>query len=187
MITFNFDGTSHGVGYTGTICGIPQGVCVNINNINSALATRKSGFGRSARQNFVDKVVFVGHEQEIEFVTNGNDITFFVANTSVETRPNITAVRTGHADLVGTIRHPNLTARDIAEIASAVLKSSSIAASYFFINPAASSKEATSFSVTASPVSFACKSLNFSAAVTILSKPFFAASIKSAEKFNGLL
>lgn len=119
MITFNFDGTSHGVGYTGTICGIPQGVCVNINNINSALATRKSGFGRSARQNFTDKVVFVGHEQEMQFVTDGNDITFFVANTSVETRPNITAVRTGHADWVGTIRHPNLTARDIAEIASA--------------------------------------------------------------------
>ncbi|MBQ8433738.1 MAG: chorismate synthase [Clostridia bacterium] len=119
MIIFNFDGTSHGVGYTGTICGIPKGVCVNINNINSALAIRKSGFGRSSRQNFTDKVVFVGHEQDNQFITDGRDITFFVANTSVETRPNITAVRTGHADFVGTIRHPHLTARDVAEIASA--------------------------------------------------------------------
>lgn len=119
MITFAFDGTSHGVGYHGTICGIPKGVCVNINNINSALATRKSGFGRSSRQVFTDKVLFTGHETENQFFTDGGDLQFFVANTSVETRPNITAVRTGHADLVGTIRHPNLTARDIAEVASA--------------------------------------------------------------------
>ena len=119
MITFNFSGTSHGVGYQGTICGIPKGVRVNIDNINSALATRKSGFGRSSRQNFTDKVVFVGHEKESEFFTDGNDICFTIANACVETRPNITAVRTGHADLVGTIRHPNFTARDIAEIASA--------------------------------------------------------------------
>ena len=119
MITFNFDGTSHGVGYTGTICGIPKGVYVSIDNINSALATRKGGFGRSSRQNFTDKVVFVGHESETEFYTDGSDLQFFVANTSVETRPNITAVRTGHADLVGTIRYPNMTSRDIAEIASA--------------------------------------------------------------------
>ena len=119
MITFNFSGTSHGVGYQGTICGIPKGVCVNIDNINSALATRKGGIGRSARQNFTDKVVFVGHEGKHEFVTDGNELSFTIANSCVEARPNITAVRTGHADLVGTIRHPNMTARDIAEIASA--------------------------------------------------------------------
>lgn len=119
MITFNFSGTSHGIGYQGTICGIPKGVCVNIDNINSALQLRKSGFGRSSRQSFADKVVFAGHENEQQFFTDGNDLHFFVANTSVETRPNITAVRTGHADLVGTIRHPNMTARDVAEIASA--------------------------------------------------------------------
>ena len=119
MITFNFSGTSHGIGYQGTICGIPKGVCVNIDNINSALQLRKSGFGRSARQMLQDKVVFVGHEGQREFFTDGKDITFTIANYCVETRPNITAVRTGHADLVGTIRHPNLTARDIAEIASA--------------------------------------------------------------------
>ena len=119
MITFSFSGTSHGIGYTGTICGIPKGVCVNIDNINSALATRKSGVGRSSRQTFVDKVIFVGHESDVQFVTDGNDLTFTIANKCVETRPNITAVRTGHADLVGTIRHPELTARDIAEIASA--------------------------------------------------------------------
>ena len=119
MITFKFDGTSHGVGYTGTICGIPKDVRVDINNINSALAIRKRGAGRSARQVFTDQVVFLGHENQTEFYTDGGDLQFFVANTSVETRPNITAVRTGHADLVGTIRHPNLTARDIAEVASA--------------------------------------------------------------------
>jgi len=119
MITFTFSGTSHGIGYTGTICGIPKGVSINIDNINNALAIRKGGFGRSSRQTFVDKVVFVGHQSETQFVTDGNDLTFTIANKCVETRPNITAVRTGHADLVGTIRHPELTARDIAEIASA--------------------------------------------------------------------
>ncbi len=119
MITFSFSGTSHGKGYTGTICGIPKGVTVNVNNINNALATRKCGFGRSNRQVFADIVTFVDHQNQTEFVTDGNDLQFFVANSCVETRPNITAVRSGHADLVGTIRHPNCSARDIAEIASA--------------------------------------------------------------------
>ena len=119
MISFSFSGTSHGIGYTGTICGIPKGVSINIDNINNALASRKGGFGRSSRQTFVDKVIFVGHQSETQFVTDGNDLTFTIANKCVETRPNITAVRTGHADLVGTIRHPELTSRDIAEIASA--------------------------------------------------------------------
>ncbi len=119
MITFTFNGTSHGIGYHGTICGIPKGVTININNINSALATRKSGLGRSDRQQFADVVTFDGHQNQTEFVTDGTDLQFFVANSCVETRPNITAVRTGHADLVGTIRHPDKTSRDIAEIASA--------------------------------------------------------------------
>ena len=119
MITFSFSGTSHGVGYTGTICGLPSGVRVNIDNINKALEERKSGFGRSARQILHDKVVFIGHENEVEFLTDGNELSFSVANFCVETRPNITAVRTGHADFVGTIRHPDMTARDVAEIASA--------------------------------------------------------------------
>lgn len=119
MITFSFNGTSHGEGYTGTICGIPKGVTINVNNINNALATRKGGFGRSDRQKFVDIVTFDGHQNQTEFITDGTNLQFFVANSCVETRPNITAVRTGHADLVGTIRHPDKTAREIAEITSA--------------------------------------------------------------------
>ncbi len=119
MITFNFSGTSHGAGYTGTICGVPKGVRVSIDYLNQMLATRKQGVGRSSRQVFSDEVVFVGHENVREFYTDGGDLQFFVANSCVETRPDITAVRSGHVDLVGTIRHPNMSAREIAEIASA--------------------------------------------------------------------
>ncbi len=119
MIKFSFSGKSHGEGYWGTISGIPQGVTVNVQYVNDVLNIRKSGVGRSSRQTFVDRVIFDGHQGEQCFVTDGNDIKFFVPNAKVESRPNITAVRSGHTDLVGVARYPQMTARDVAEISSA--------------------------------------------------------------------
>ena len=114
MITFQFDGTSHGEGYRGIICGLPQGFCVNELLVNEQLRQRKMGYGRSERQNFADEVQFtdktVGAEGKIEF---------FVANAAVESRAEITALRSGHADVTGRARFPEKTVREIAEIASA--------------------------------------------------------------------
>ncbi|MCH5159758.1 MAG: chorismate synthase [Clostridiales bacterium] len=116
MITFDFHGTSHGEGYRGVINGLPNGFTFDVELINEQLRLRKTGIGRSSRQVHADKVVFDGFES---LVTVNGELRFFVANNSVEQRPDITAVRSGHSDLVGQARYPNMTARELAELTSA--------------------------------------------------------------------
>ena len=116
MITFTFSGTSHGEGYRGVIRGLPNGFTFDVDFVNEQLRLRKTGAGRSSRQIFTDEVVFDGFDKQ---VTVNGELRFFVANKSVEQRPDITAVRSGHSDVVGVARHPNMTAREIAELSSA--------------------------------------------------------------------
>lgn len=116
MIKFDFYGTSHGEGYGGLITGLPNGFTFDVDYVNEQLRLRKSGVGRSSRQELADKVVFEGCGKQ---VTVNGELRFFVANKSVENRLNITAVRSGHSDVVGVARHPELTAREIAELSSA--------------------------------------------------------------------
>lgn len=117
MISFEFGGTSHGKGYTGVIKGLPQGFTIDIDAVNAQLQSRKCGVGRSDRQNLPDKVDFVGNVGNA--VTVCGDLEFFVPNHGVESRPDITALRSGHADVTGKARFPEKSVRDIAEIASA--------------------------------------------------------------------
>ena len=116
MITFKFSGTSHGEGYRGTITGLPCGFTFDVDAVNEQLRLRKTGIGRSGRQAFDDEVVFEGFDKT---VTVNGELRFFVANKCVEQRDDITAVRSGHGDLVGVCRYPELTARQVAELSSA--------------------------------------------------------------------
>ena len=116
MIKFEFSGTSHGEGYGGTISGLPKGFTFDVEEVNKQLYERKHGFGRSERQVFPDVVTFEGFDKTV--VVNG-DLRFFVANKHVEQREEITALRSGHSDVVGKARHPELSVRDVAEISSA--------------------------------------------------------------------
>ena len=116
MITFKFDGTSHGEGYSGVIEGLPNGFTFDVDEVNKQLIKRKQGLGRSARQAYHDTVVFDGFTQQ---VTVNGSLRFFVANSSVEKRAEITALRSGHSDVVGRARHPEMTVRELAEISSA--------------------------------------------------------------------
>lgn len=117
MITFSFYGTSHGEGYGGAIKGLPDGFVFDVDEINKQLARRKQGYGRSGRQTFEDVAVFedaCGNK-----VTVNGEVKFFVANACRESRPEITALRSGHSDVVGRARYPELTVRQIAEFSSA--------------------------------------------------------------------
>ena len=116
MIKFEFHGTSHGEGYRGEITGLPNGFTFDVDEVNKQLYERKHGLGRSARQQFPDTVVFEGFEKQ---VTVNGSLRFFVANKTVEQRPEITALRSGHSDVVGQARHQQMTARELAEISSA--------------------------------------------------------------------
>ncbi len=115
VITFSFEGTSHGKGYKGVIHGLPTGFCFDVEEINAQLALRKQGIGRSSRQTFDDVADFGGQKK----VTVNGDVEFFVANRCVEQREEITALRSGHCDVTGKARFPDMTVREIAEVASA--------------------------------------------------------------------
>ncbi len=117
MITFSFYGTSHGEGYGGVICGLPDGFAFSAEEVNKQLARRKCGYGRSSRQNNSDVAVFDGADGDV--VTVRGEVRFFVANVSRENRPEITALRSGHGDVVGRARFPQLSVRQIAELTSA--------------------------------------------------------------------
>lgn len=117
MITFSFWGKSHGEGYGGTICGLPSGFTFSAEEVNRQLALRKTGYGRSERQNFED--VAIWNSAQGDTVTVNGDVSFFVPNKSVGTRPEITALRSGHSDVVGKARFSDLSVREIAEFASA--------------------------------------------------------------------
>ena len=119
MITFTFEGTSHGEGYRGKISGLPHGAKFSVDYVNRWLKLRKCGYGRSTRQVYDDICVFVGSDGDT--VEVDGDVEFFVPNhvDNKESRAEITALRSGHADLVGQARYKGLSARDISEIASA--------------------------------------------------------------------
>ncbi|MCH5157319.1 MAG: chorismate synthase [Clostridiales bacterium] len=116
MIKFQFNGTSHGEGYSGVIEGLPDGFTFDVEEINKQLSERKRGLGRSARQTYPDTVVFEGFTNQ---VTVNGKLYFTIANSSVESRAEITALRSGHSDVVGRARYPSLTVREIAELSSA--------------------------------------------------------------------
>lgn len=117
MITFTFEGNSHGDGYAGTVRGLPRGFTFSAERVNKELALRKRGYGRSDRQNFDDEVSFEGAAGDQ--VTVGDEVKFFLPNACRENRPEITALRSGHVDVVGRERFPDKTVRELAEEASA--------------------------------------------------------------------
>ncbi|MCM1194875.1 MAG: chorismate synthase [Corallococcus sp.] len=116
MITFEFYGESHGKGYGGVIKGLLNGFTFDVAEINKQLAARKTGYGRSSRQTFRDEAAFDGFG---DTVTVNGELRFFVANACAEKRSEITALRSGHADVVGQARFENSGVRALNEIASA--------------------------------------------------------------------
>lgn len=116
MITFEFYGTSHGDGYGGVIRGLPDGFTFSVDYVNEQLRLRKTGYGRSSRQKYADVAQFKGFGNT---VTVNGDLEFFIPNAKVEKRPEITALRGGHIDLVGQARYEGKTVRELNELYSA--------------------------------------------------------------------
>ena len=116
MIEFEFYGTSHGEGYGGVIKGLPDGFSFDADYVNRQLQLRKSGYGRSARQVYPDCVTFKGFGGA---VTVNGDLEFFVPNAKREERAEITALRSGHVDVVGQACYEGKTVRELNELYSA--------------------------------------------------------------------
>ena len=138
MLRWLTAGESHGPALSAIIEGLPAHISVTTADIDAALARRRLGFGRGARQNFeADKVSIIGGVRL--GITQGGPISIQIANSewpkwekvmSADPVPEdeikdlarnapLTRPRPGHADLVGMQKYSFDDARAILERASA--------------------------------------------------------------------
>jgi chorismate synthase len=113
--------------------GLPAGLPVTVDDIQSELGRRRLGFGRGPRQRFeVDELTLLGGVRHGR--TLGSPVAIEIANTEWTrsekwhaemspapgaTESPLTKVRPGHADLAGMQKYGFTDARDVLERASA--------------------------------------------------------------------
>ncbi len=134
MINYVTAGESHGPQLTGVLTGIPAGLQLDIDAINTGLAARQGGFGRGNRQQIEhDTVQITGGVRH--GVTLGSPIALTIMNrdhahwaaimdpvspaTATNTLRQVTRPRPGHADLVGGMKYGHRDLRNVLERSSA--------------------------------------------------------------------
>jgi chorismate synthase len=134
MFRFTTAGESHGRGLVGVLEGIPAGLPVSAERINTELKRRMGGYGRGARMKIEsDQIEWLAGVRAGE--TLGSPIAMLVWNRDwehwqdvmapeenapgAERRRQVTRPRPGHADLAGALKYDRQDARDILERASA--------------------------------------------------------------------
>ena len=112
-------GESHGQGILALVEHFPAGLTIDIDLINAELKRRQGGYGRGNRQKI--------ETDTVEILTGiwrgtstGAPITLWVKNSDhrIDTAPDITQPRPGHADLAGSVKY-GIPIRPILERASA--------------------------------------------------------------------
>ena len=130
MLRYLTAGESHGQALTVIVEGLPAGLAITVEDIQSELGRRRLGYGRGPRMRFEqDDVTLLGGIRHGR--TLGSPVSIHIANTEwpkwVEemspapgktTKP-LTQPRPGHADLTGMQKYGFDDARDVLERASA--------------------------------------------------------------------
>jgi chorismate synthase len=133
MLRYYTAGESHGKCLIGILEGLPSGMAVDVDFINSQLRRRQMGPGRGRRMKIeedrIEIAAGVRHGK-----TLGSPVSFFIENKdwdawripmSVGAVPqgstirSLTRPRPGHVDLAGALKHQTHDARDVLERASA--------------------------------------------------------------------
>lgn len=132
MIRYLEAGESHGKGLVAIIEGLPAGIPIDIDFINTQLARRQGGYGRGGRMKIEkDKVELLTGVRDGK--TLGSPVTLMVHNKDWENwetimraeqgaavnEKTVTLPRPGHADLTGGIKYQQQDLRNILERASA--------------------------------------------------------------------
>jgi len=133
MLRFLTAGESHGRALMVIVEGLPAGLAVTVEDIQSELSRRRLGYGRGPRQRFEqDQVTLVGGVRHGR--TLGSPVAIEIQNTEWfrsdkwheemdpapgATKAPLTRVRPGHADLAGMQKYGFDDARDVLERASA--------------------------------------------------------------------
>ena len=131
MLRYLTGGESHGPALTGIIEGLPAGLLVDVNQINSDLAQRQQGYGRGGRMAIeTDRVRILSGMRG--GLTLGSPLSFMIENldyanwcermnpvAEIIDEKQLTAPRPGHADLSGTQKYHFTDVRNVLERASA--------------------------------------------------------------------
>src|SRR5215218_3035248 len=133
MLRYLTAGESHGQGLVVIVEGLPAGLAVTVEDIQSEMGRRRLGYGRGPRQRFeVDELTLVGGIRHGR--TLGSPVAIEIKNTEWsrsdkwhaemssapgQTAVPLTQVRPGHADLVGMQKYGFDDARNVLERASA--------------------------------------------------------------------
>jgi chorismate synthase len=124
-------GESHGPRLTAIMEGIPAGLPIVAEDVDTDLARRQRGYGRGGRMKIeTDRVAFVGGVRngatlgspiamQIENRDHANWLDRMAAAPLPATPEPLTRPRPGHADLAGGLKHDRHDLRDILERASA--------------------------------------------------------------------
>lgn len=125
-------GESHGKCLTAIIEGVPAGITIDINFINSELKRRQQGYGRGERMKIENDTVEI--VSGVRFgKTLGSPITLVIQNRDFESWKKIMSVapeditdekafstyRPGHADYSGSVKYNQKDLRNILERSSA--------------------------------------------------------------------
>lgn len=131
-LTYNTAGESHGRACVILVNGMPKGLPVDVDLINTELRRRQGGYGRGGRMKIeTDKIeLLTGVRQQH---TIGAPITMAVFNADhrlddAERTPPLHRPRPGHADLAGSIKWLTTDCRETLERASARETTSRVAA-----------------------------------------------------------
>src|SRR4051812_16760844 len=136
MLRFLTAGESHGKALVVVVEGLPAGLPITVEDVQSELARRRLGYGRGPRMRFEqDEVTLVGGVRHGR--TLGSPVAIEIANTEWTRNPDkwgaemspraedgptqapLTQPRPGHADLAGMQKYGFVDARDVLERASA--------------------------------------------------------------------
>jgi len=122
-LTYQTAGESHGPSLAATVLGVPAGLAIDTDFVNTAMARRQGGYGRGGRQKLetdtVEVITGVRRGRSI-----GAPITFLIKNRDsrlddLERTPPVHRPRPGHADLPGSIKWLTTDCRETLERASA--------------------------------------------------------------------
>jgi chorismate synthase len=133
MLRYLTAGESHGQALVVIVEGLPAGLDVTVEDIQSELARRRLGYGRGPRQRFEqDELTLIGGVRHGR--TLGSPVAIEIKNSEWfrsdkwheemspapgATKDPLTQVRPGHADLAGMQKYGFSDARDVLERASA--------------------------------------------------------------------
>ena len=116
-------GESHGPGVLAIVTGLPAGVLVDEDLINTELRRRQGGYGRGGRQRIeTDVAEFLSGVRRGK--TIGSPLTVLIRNKDsrlddLERTPPVHRPRPGHADLAGSLKWLTTDCRETLERASA--------------------------------------------------------------------